>query len=207
MYCIITLHDLRKNILILFYACIVCVSFCGPVHMSSPLLYLWCCSWSWGFLHWWWWFHTVCNHMTDRCYCWQGDSPCSPASLTCTAAWIVKHPNILDTGIWQNTVNIRPLNTMKWNLYLCSFYRLGTITSSILTKWNQLRHTWNKRVHQIRHMTDIWCLTKPELPGVARSLSGDIDADALRHTLRCTGCLKLNTSYILLSSQQGPGMV
>ncbi len=100
--------------------------------MSSPALCLWCCSLSWGFLHWWWWFHTVRSRKTGHCYCWQGGSPCSLASLTCMAGWVVKHTNILCTRVSgdpkmksvseQDTLHTAETASQKSVLSICSMF-------------------------------------------------------------------------------------
>lgn len=82
-YC--TVPKLAKISIKQWNVCRVCMSAWLCMGVSSPVLCLWYCSWSSELLHMWWWFHTGYNHMTDRCYCWQGDSPYSPASLKCMA--------------------------------------------------------------------------------------------------------------------------
>lgn len=84
-YC--TVPKLAKISIKQWNVCRVCMSAWLCMGVSSPVLCLWCCSWSSELLHMWWWFHTGYNHMTDRCYCWWGDSPYSPASLRCMAGW------------------------------------------------------------------------------------------------------------------------
>lgn len=56
----------------------------------APVLCLWCYSWSWGpRLPCRCGSRTARNHMTGRCCCWLGGSPCLVAALTCTAGRVV----------------------------------------------------------------------------------------------------------------------
>ncbi len=104
----------------------------------------------------------------------------------------VKHPNKSHPRIWQNAVNTRPLQTLKWNLCLSNF--TGRTRSLLgLGSSTPVPHcdTLGIKESTKHHMTDIskkkkaagltrWCATKPELLGV-----WDICLEHKQHGARC----------------------
>lgn len=110
--------------------CIVSAS----VFLSLPVLCLWRCSSSWGSLHWRWWSHTACSHRTDHCYCWQGGSPCSPASLTSKAKKNMQMKQFVDHI--KVPFKNRCLNVLRRCVFLEMLFEMAEMVFKVKTTLN-----------------------------------------------------------------------
>lgn len=111
---------------------------------TAPVLCLWCYSWSWGP-------HLfcrcgsriACNHMTGRCRCWPGGSPCLVAALTCMAGRTVSS----DQTAFQRQHLLIIRVSSRWGSAGASLTQTCWVKPELLLVCNNCHH----HVQQLRH--------------------------------------------------------
>lgn len=118
---------------------------------TSPVLGLWCYSWSGkprprcrcGS-------RTACNHMTGRCRCWPGGSPCLLAALTCKAGRTVSsRQNSVSPSAFQRLLSTQTRGVITWAVV--GVWQLSPLCAASAT-YTQVDN---------RDVLSVWCSPPP----------------------------------------------